>query len=125
MYLSTFPATSSGATRSGSTTTSASAARAPRAGRGRKRSAGRLWSDGRGAAASMGAEILIARLYGAAATDRKRWAPPCGSGGHAVRLREGVLGVGQRRVAEALVPPARSPAVADYEAVVRVAHDDH
>src|SRR5688572_281574 len=78
MYLSTFPATSSGATRPGSTTTSASAARAPRAGRGRKRSAGRLWSDGRGAAASMGAEILIARLYGAAATDRNRWALPLG-----------------------------------------------
>src|ERR687891_39504 len=125
MYLSTFPATSFGATRSGSTTTSASAARALRAGRGRKRSAVRLRSDGRGAAASMGAEILIARLYAAAATDRNRWAPPSGSGGHAVRLREGVVGVGERRVAEALVPPAGAPAVADDEAVGRVADQRH
>ena len=74
MYRSTFFATSSGASRSGSATTSASAARALNAGRGRKRWPGRAGSDDRGAAASMGAEILIGRLYGALATDRKRWA---------------------------------------------------
>ncbi len=80
MYRSTFFATSSGASRSGSTTTSARAARALNAGRGRKRLPGRAGSDGLGAAASMGAEILMARLYGSVATDRNRWAAATAQG---------------------------------------------
>ncbi len=76
MYLSTFSATSPGASRPGSTTTSASAASALNAGRGRKRRPGLALSDGRGAAASMGAAILMPRLYDPASTDRKP--PPAG-----------------------------------------------